>query len=117
MTDFIRPGEIINDTEGKRIHIHGGSILALDGDYYWYGEDKSQSTPETSRWHSGVRAHRSPDLMSWTDLGSILPAEPNDPDSPLYPAFSPLPCDHDGQAAYYVSPLHGEIRLLDESDA
>lgn len=60
MTDLIRPGEIMNDTEGKRIHIHGGSILAVDGEYYWYGEDKSQSTPATGRWHSGVRAYRSP---------------------------------------------------------
>lgn len=51
MADLIRPGEIMNDTEGKRIHIHGGSILAVDGEYYWYGEDKSQSTPATGRWH------------------------------------------------------------------
>src|SRR5918994_1576513 len=86
MNKFIRPGEILTDTEGKSIHIHGGSILALDGQYYWYGEDKSQSTPTTGRWHSGVRAYRSPDLTSWTDLGWILPAEPGDPESPLYPA-------------------------------
>lgn len=86
MHNSIRPGEIMFDTEGKRIHIHGGSILAVDGEYYWYGEDKSQSTPATGRWHSGVRAYRSADLTTWTDLGSILPAEPDASDSPLHPS-------------------------------
>ncbi|WP_202949983.1 family 43 glycosylhydrolase [Arthrobacter sp. Rue61a] len=86
MTNEIRPGEIMFDTEGKRIHIHGGSIIALGHLYYWYGEDKSLSTPATGRWHSGVRAYSSPDLTTWTDLGSILPAEPDDSESPLHPA-------------------------------
>lgn len=86
MRNLIRPGEIMLDTDGKRIHIHGGSIIAIGGEYYWYGEDKSQSTPSTGRWHSGVRAYSSSDLLSWTDLGSILPAEPGDPESPLHPA-------------------------------
>lgn len=85
MTPSIRPGEIMHDAEGKRIHIHGGSILAVDRQYYWYGEDKSQSTPATGRWHSGVRAYRSSDLLTWHDLGTIIPAEPDVPDSPLHP--------------------------------
>jgi len=86
MTTSLRPGEIMLDTEGKRIHIHGGSIIEIDGYYYWYGEDKSQSTPDTGRWHSGIRAYRSQDLTTWEDMGHILPAEPDNVNSPLHPA-------------------------------
>ena len=85
MTATIRPGDIMLDAEGNRIHIHGGSIIAVDGQYYWYGEDKSKSTPATGRWHSGVRAYRSSDLTTWHDVGTIIPAEPDVPDSPLHP--------------------------------
>ena len=36
----IRPGKTWYDTDGKRIHAHGGSIIVADGIYYWYGENK-----------------------------------------------------------------------------
>lgn len=85
VTATIRPGDIMLDAEGNRIHIHGGSIIAVDEQYYWYGEDKSKSTPATGRWHSGVRAYRSSDLTTWHDVGTIIPAEPDVPDSPLHP--------------------------------
>ena len=35
----IRSGQVWLDTEGKRIQAHGGSVMFLDGYYYWYGEN------------------------------------------------------------------------------
>ena len=29
------PGQIWLDTEGKRIHAHGGGVIYVDGIYYW----------------------------------------------------------------------------------
>ena len=33
----IRPGQVWLDTNGNRIQAHGGSIIYVDGVYYWYG--------------------------------------------------------------------------------
>ena len=38
-----RPGRIWLDTEGKRIQAHGGSIMQVDGVFYWYGENKEKT--------------------------------------------------------------------------
>ena len=40
MYDCIRPGEVWLDTNGNRIHAHGGSVIFIDGTYYFYGENK-----------------------------------------------------------------------------
>lgn len=82
----IRPGQVWLDTDGKRIQAHGGSILAVDGTYYWYGENKERSRPGSGIWHWGVRCYSSTDLYNWVDRGLIIPPEPDDPDSPLHPA-------------------------------
>ena len=71
------PKSIINgspwfDTEGKRIHAHGGSVMFLDGYYYWYGENKEKTTGEDDIWHWGVRCYRSTDLYNWEDMGLII---------------------------------------------
>ena len=34
-----RPGQVWLDTEGKRIQAHGGSVIYIDGTYYFYGEN------------------------------------------------------------------------------
>lgn len=36
------PGQPWLDTNGKRIHAHGGSIFYENGRYYWYGENKEK---------------------------------------------------------------------------
>lgn len=46
MYTSIRPGQVWLDTNGKRIQAHGGSVLYLDGTYYWYGENKEKTTGE-----------------------------------------------------------------------
>lgn len=40
----IRSGEIWPDNQGVHVNAHGGGILYHDGTYYWYGENKSDST-------------------------------------------------------------------------
>ena len=82
----IRPGKIWLDTEGKRIQAHGGSVMYLDGAYYWYGENKEFTDPAKNIWHWGVRCYKSHDLYNWEDLGLIIPPEPDDPESSIHPS-------------------------------
>ena len=81
----IRPGQVWLDTNGNRIQAHGGSIMYLDGTYYWYGENKEKTTGENDIWHWGVRCYTSQDLYNWEDCGVIIPPEPDDPES-LHPS-------------------------------
>ncbi|MBR3686767.1 MAG: family 43 glycosylhydrolase [Clostridia bacterium] len=83
--DSFRPGQVWLDTEGKRIHAHGGSLMYLDGCYYWYGENKEFTDEAKGIWHWGVRCYRSTDLYNWEDLGLIIPPNTEDPRSPLHP--------------------------------
>ena len=69
----IRPGQVWLDTNGNRIQAHGGSIMYLDGTYYWYGENKEKTTGENDIWHWGVRCYTSQDLYNWEDCGVIIP--------------------------------------------
>lgn len=78
------PGQVWLDTNGKRIHAHGGSILYENGRYYWYGENKEKTTGENGIWHWGIRCYVSDDLYNWEDLGLIIPPEPDDPASTLH---------------------------------
>ena len=82
----IYPGQPWLDTEGKRIQAHGGSVMFLDGVYYWYGENKEKTDGKNGIWHWGVRCYRSSDLMNWEDCGVIIPPETDDPASSLHPA-------------------------------
>ena len=82
----IRPGQVWLDTNGNRIQAHGGSIMYLDGTYYWYGENKEKTTGENDIWHWGVRCYTSQDLYNWEDCGVIIPPEPENPESSLHPS-------------------------------
>ncbi len=82
----IRPGQVWLDTNGNRIHAHGGSVMYIDGTYYWYGENKEKTTGDNDIWHWGVRCYTSKDLYNWEDQGLIIPPEPDDPDSSLHPS-------------------------------
>jgi hypothetical protein len=84
-TDLIRPGRVWYDTAGNRIHAHGGSIITVDGVFYWYGENKEHSTPGSGIWHWGVRCYSSTDLINWDDRGLIVPPDEDNPESPLHP--------------------------------
>ena len=84
----ITPGQLWLDSNGNRIQAHGGSIIEVDGTFYWYGENKERSTPGSGIWHWGVRCYSSIDLYSWTDCGLIIPPDVDDATSPLHPAMS-----------------------------
>ena len=81
----IRPGQVWLDTNGERIQAHGGSVMYLDGMYYWYGENKEFTDPAKGIWHWGVRCYRSADLYNWEDLGLIIPPNTEDPKSSIHP--------------------------------
>jgi hypothetical protein len=81
----ITPGQVWLDTKGERIHTHGGSIITVDGVFYWYGENKERSTPGSGIWHYGVRCYSSTDLYNWEDRGLIIPPDLDDETSPLHP--------------------------------
>lgn len=83
--DAFRPGQVWLDTEGKRIQAHGGSVMYLDGTYYWYGENKEKTTGKDKVWHWGVRCYTSKDLYNWEDKGLIIEPRMEDTDSSLHP--------------------------------
>lgn len=82
----IRPGQVWLDTEGKRIQAHGGSVIYIDGTYYFYGENKEKTDGQCDIWHWGVRCYASKDLYNWEDKGVIIPPDLEDPSSTLYPS-------------------------------
>ncbi|MEK7412725.1 MAG: family 43 glycosylhydrolase, partial [Planctomycetota bacterium] len=86
MNNCIRPGTIWLDTQGKRIQAHGGSVITVDGVFYWYGENKEKTLPGSGIWHYGVRMYRSRDLYNWEDLGLVLPPVLDNENDPLHPA-------------------------------
>lgn len=86
MHDRFCPGQEWLDTDGKPIQAHGGSILAVDDVYYWYGENKEKTHGDNGIWHWGVRCYRSRDLYNWEDCGLIVPPDETDEASPLHPA-------------------------------
>ena len=88
MYNAIYPGRPWLDTEGKRIQAHGGSVIYIDGTYYWYGENKEKTTGKTEIYHWGVRCYSSKDLYNWKDEGIIIPPEVDDPTSSLHPTVS-----------------------------
>ena len=72
MYHSIRPGQVWLDTEGKRIQAHGGSVIYIDGTYYFYGENKEKTDGKNGIWHWGVRCYASKDLYNWEDKGLII---------------------------------------------
>ncbi|MBQ1962299.1 MAG: family 43 glycosylhydrolase [Clostridia bacterium] len=86
MYDSFKPGCVWYDTEGKRIQAHGGSVICVDGVYYFYGENKEKSDGKCNIWHWGVRCYRSNDLYNWEDMGVIIPPDLENESSLLHPS-------------------------------
>jgi len=84
-SDSMHPGRTWLDADGHRIQAHGGSIIAEEGTYYWYGENKEHSAPGSGIWTSGIRCYSSTDLYNWTDRGLIIPPT-DDPQAPMHPS-------------------------------
>ena len=85
MYNSFRPGREWLDTNGRPIQAHGGSVIYINGKYYWYGENKEKTTGKTGIWHWGVRCYSSVDLYNWDDCGIIIPPDTEDASSSLYP--------------------------------
>lgn len=81
----IFPGKVWLDTEGKRIHAHGGSVFYENGTYYWYGENKEHTNGWDGVCHWGMRCYASRDLYNWEDKGLIIPPVCDDKNSTLHP--------------------------------
>jgi len=86
MYNSIRPGQPWLDTQGNRIQAHGGSVIHIDGTYYWYGENKEKTDGKNGIWTYGVRAYSSQDLYNWEDKGLIIPPVLTDESSSLHPS-------------------------------
>jgi len=55
------------DTEGKPIQAHGGGLLKVGSDYYWFGENRN---PDGTFY--AVSAYRSRDLRRWEHAHDVL---------------------------------------------
>lgn len=76
----IRSGELWPDNQGVHVNAHGGGILYHDGTYYWYGENKSDSTSSAM---VGIMCYSSKNLTDWNNEGAVLPVVLNDSTSDI----------------------------------
>ncbi|MDP4261236.1 MAG: glycoside hydrolase family 43 protein [Bacteroidota bacterium] len=65
-TREFRPGEVWRDTHGDTINAHGGGILYINNNYYWFGEKRNRHGSE------GVNVYSSKDLYNWKYEGVAL---------------------------------------------
>src|SRR5215510_12871443 len=63
------PGEVWRDTGGSPIQAHGGGILVVSNNYYWYGEDR------TPGGRGSVACYSSTNLYDWKHEGAALSRE------------------------------------------
>lgn len=68
-SQLVFPGEVWRDNRGQQIQAHGGGVLHWKDDYYWVGEDRTQSNDHEKRY---VACYASKDLVHWTFRGQIL---------------------------------------------
>lgn len=86
MYDSFTPGRVWLDTNGNRIQAHGGSVIYIDGTYYWYGENKEKTDGKNGIWTWGVRCYASKDLYNWEDKGLIIQPDLENEESSLHPS-------------------------------
>lgn len=85
MLNSFHPGKVWLDTSGKRIQAHGGSVIFIDGTYYWYGENKKKTNGKSGVKTWGVKCYSSKDLYNWDDCGLIIKPNLEDENSSLNP--------------------------------
>lgn len=96
MYNSIRPGQVLLDTNGKRVQAHGGSIFYEESTetFYFYGENKEFTTKGSDVWTWGVRAYASKDFYNWEDKGLIIEPNLEDEKSSLNPYKAMLDRPH-----------------------
>ena len=65
----IHPSEVWADTEGNHIQAHGGGIIKLGKNYYWYGEERRKGLDTNYRY---VSCYSSKDLINWKFRGDVI---------------------------------------------
>jgi len=75
----IHPCEIWPDNTGVHVNAHGGGLLEYNGTYYWYGENKCDTTCAAM---VGVDVYSSTDLVNWKNEGVALEVS-DDPESDI----------------------------------
>lgn len=73
-TDTIRPTQVWPDAQGNHIQAHGGGIIKVKNNYYWYGEERRQGLDTNYRF---VSCYASKDLVNWTFKNDIKIAKPD----------------------------------------
>lgn len=79
-TKEIRSGEIWPDNQGVHVNAHGGGVLYHKGTYYWYGENKSDTTSSAM---VGIMCYSSRNLYDWKKGGVALPVVLDDTSSDI----------------------------------
>lgn len=79
-TKEIRSGEIWPDNQGVHVNAHGGGVLYYKGTYYWYGENKSDTTSSAM---VGIMCYSSRNLYDWKKEGVALPVVLDDTSSDI----------------------------------
>ena len=62
-------GEIWADNNGEHINAHGGGVMYHQGTYYWFGENKCDTTSSAM---VGVMCYSSKNLTDWKNEGAAL---------------------------------------------
>jgi len=75
----VRPGRLWLDDRGEHINAHGGGVLYHEGNYYWFGEHKSENSNAAQ---VGINCYSSNDLVNWKYEGVALPVS-DDPKSEI----------------------------------
>jgi hypothetical protein len=65
----INPGAVWPDNRGQHIQAHGGGVIKLGDNYYWFGEDRSQGLDRDKRY---VSCYSSSDLTHWTFRNQVV---------------------------------------------
>ncbi|CAF0937211.1 unnamed protein product [Rotaria sordida] len=68
--EYIYPGGLSNDTDGKFIQAHATAILIdpIDKSYWWYGESLKTATLSDH----DINCYHSKDLINWINIGQVL---------------------------------------------
>jgi hypothetical protein len=66
---MVRPGEVWLDDRGQPIQAHGGGMLRLGDEFFWFGEDRSRLNDASKRY---VACYSSKDLVHWRFRRQVL---------------------------------------------
>lgn len=67
------PAQIWQDSKNQPINAHGGGVMFHNGIYYWYGTHKIEGLSEKTFADGGIHCYASKDLLTWSDMGLMLP--------------------------------------------